>query len=211
MNDGESGQKDWIMLVLFWIFLALFLAAILLGQKGKAQDEGMANYQTIWDIAERYEYVGEVEREELSVLEKEEKMAEVESAQPEPEPTPPAPTPELKILARIIHAESRGEPYEGKLAVGAVIMNRVEASNFPNTIREVVFQPGQFSPVRNGSYYNTPSELSWDAAEAILAGEYSFPSDVLYFYNPDISSCNWIATTRGYRRIGGHMFSRPPE
>src|SRR5690606_23546038 len=71
---------------------------------------------------------------------------------------------DLYLLAQIIHAEAKGESYEGKLAVGNVIHNRVKSKQFPNSIRGVIFQKGQFQPVMNGSIYNEPSKESIRAA-----------------------------------------------
>ncbi len=112
-------------------------------------------------------------------------------------------------LARIINAESRGEPLLGKIAVGNVILNRVRSPQFPNTIYSVIFDRKygiQFSPVANGTIYLTPTEESVIAAKICLEG-YSVSSGILYFVNPKVSPSNWITRNRQlFRQIGNHAF-----
>ena len=112
---------------------------------------------------------------------------------------------DLYLLAQIIHAEAKGEPYEGKLAVGNVIHNRVKSKQFPNSIRDVIFQKGQFQSVRNESIYNKPSE------ESIRAAMESYHTNIigpaLYFYNPTLSTDTWITTRKTIKRIGNHIFA----
>ena len=112
---------------------------------------------------------------------------------------------DLYLLAQIIHAEAKGEPYEGKLAVGNVIHNRVKSEQFPNSIKGVIFQKGQFQPVMNGSIYNKPSE------ESIRAAMESYHKNIvgpaLYFYNPELSTDTWITTRKVIKRIGSHVFA----
>lgn len=119
---------------------------------------------------------------------------------------------DLYWLSRIIHAESEGEPYKGKVAVGSVIINRVNSGDFPNTVKGVIFEYykgiPQFSPVADGSIYNTPSEESIQAAKDAL--DYVRPvSDATYFFNPDKSAAKWIVENKTYlTRIGRHVFYR---
>lgn len=112
-------------------------------------------------------------------------------------------------LSRIIEAEAKNEPYEGKLAVGNVIMNRKKSSTFPNTIKEVIFdrQYGiQFTPTVNGSIYNIPSVDSIRAAKNALQGMNNI-GKCLYFQNPRIAKSNWVAKNRTYyERIANHDF-----
>lgn len=117
---------------------------------------------------------------------------------------------DLYWLSRIIHAEAQGETYEGKVAVGNVILNRVASSQFPNTVKGVVFdkQQGytQFSPVIDGSIYNTPSSESIQAAKDALSGSRPV-GDALYFLNPSKSTNFWIIKNRKYyKTIGDHDF-----
>lgn len=115
-------------------------------------------------------------------------------------------------LARIIHAEASGEPYTGKVAVGNVVLNRVKSKDFPNTIYNVIFEYymgiPQFSPVADGSIYNTPSSECVRAAEEALNGS-SPVGDATYFFNPDKAAGSWIVRNKQYiGRIGGHAFYR---
>ena len=116
---------------------------------------------------------------------------------------------EVYWLSRIINAESGGEILKGKIAVGNIVLNRVRSKSFPNTIYGVIFDKKygvQFSPVANGTIYNTPNAQSVIAAKICLEG-YSIDNDILYFVNPTISPSNWIVNTREfYAKIGNHAF-----
>lgn len=116
---------------------------------------------------------------------------------------------EVLWLARIIHAESSGESLLGKIAVGNVVLNRVRSSSYPNTIYGVIFDRKygvQFSPVLNGTIYNTPSYESTLAAKICLEG-FDISEGVLFFLHPEISSSSWIPNTRQYLfSIGAHDF-----
>ncbi|MBR5537038.1 MAG: cell wall hydrolase [Clostridia bacterium] len=113
-------------------------------------------------------------------------------------------------LARIIEAESGAEPYRGKLAVGNVILNRVKSADFPNSIYGVIFDRKngvQFTPVANGTIYNTPSEESVRAAKDCLSGT-SVVGNCLYFFNPKTATkAGWIIQNcRYFASIGNHDF-----
>ncbi len=115
---------------------------------------------------------------------------------------------EFDLLARIIHGKSQGEPYKGKVAVGAVVINRVLSPRFPPTINEVIYQEGQFSPVEAGAYLLPPSEKSQQAAREALAGE-DPTQGALYFYNPDRArDAGWVQYKETLVRIGNHLFLR---
>lgn len=114
-------------------------------------------------------------------------------------------------LSRIISAESRGECWEGKVAVGNVVLDRVRDPNFPNTIYGVIFDDrwgGQFEPVRNGTVYQEPTPESVLAARACLAGERAV-DNCLYFLAPDLTENHWIMENRDFvATIGVHWFYR---
>jgi len=116
---------------------------------------------------------------------------------------------EIFWLARIIHAEAQGEPFEGKLAVGNVVLNRVVDNDFPNTIYGVIFDRKngvQFTPVSNGAIYNNPSNESYYAADRALRGEKS-AGESLFFCNPVTSTNSWIMKNRPlFSVIGKHNF-----
>ncbi|SCG83047.1 Spore cortex-lytic enzyme SCLE [Proteiniborus sp. DW1] len=117
---------------------------------------------------------------------------------------------DLYWLSRIIHAEAGGEPYRGKVAVGNVVLNRVASSDFPNTIKGVIFEYykgiPQFSPVEDGTIYNSPSEESIQVAKDALNGVKPVGAST-YFFNPDKAAGKWIINNKTYvTRIGGHVF-----
>ena len=116
---------------------------------------------------------------------------------------------DLCWLSRIISAESRGECLKGQIAVGNVILNRVESPEFPDTIQGVIFdcKDGvQFEPVSNLTIYNEPTEQSVLAARLVLAGA-DAAGDSLYFFNPALSQGLWVRQNRTYHTtIGCHMF-----
>lgn len=116
---------------------------------------------------------------------------------------------DLYWLSRIVSAESSGEPYEGKLAVANVIINRKESNQYPNTIKGVIFdhQFGyQFTPVVNGTIYNTPTKESIQAAKEALDGVNNI-GKALFFVNSSKSQLTWIQNNRTfYKTIGNHDF-----
>ena len=114
---------------------------------------------------------------------------------------------EIISLARIIHGEARGEPFKGQIAVGAVVMNRVESDKFPDTIREVILQDGQFSCLFDGqANYQFPSEQEINAARAAMMG-YDPSRGSLFFYNPEIANLYWISGRPIVKSIGEHVFA----
>ena len=112
---------------------------------------------------------------------------------------------DLELLARIISAESRGEPYIGQVAVGAVVLNRVESSSFPDSISGVVYQPGAFTAITDGQINEAVTDSARRAARDALNG--SDPTGgALYYYNPDKTSNRWIRSRPVITRIGQHLF-----
>ncbi len=116
---------------------------------------------------------------------------------------------DLYWLSRIVAAESRGEPFIGQLAVANVVLNRVASPQFPGTVEGVIFDRKyavQFTPVANGTIYNTPDEASIAAAKLALEG-YTVSDEILYFLNPDLSTSFWVPQNRPYRfTLGTHDF-----
>lgn len=111
------------------------------------------------------------------------------------------------LLAQIIYAEAKGEPYEGMVAVANVVLNRVESNNFPGTIKNVVYQKGQFQPVSNGSINNHPSDEAIRAAKEAMKYR-NMSKDILYFYNPKIATSQWIFTRPVVSTVGNHAFAK---
>lgn len=111
------------------------------------------------------------------------------------------------LLARLVEAEAKGEPYAGKVAVATVILNRVDSSIFPNTIRDVIYQSGQFTPVSNGTINNPASNASKQAANEALAFREQ-GNGSLYFYNPKKTSNTWLRSKTVTKKIGNHVFAK---
>ena len=113
---------------------------------------------------------------------------------------------DLYWLSHVIYAESGNQSLEGKIAVGNVVMNRLESPNFPNTIKGVLYQRNQFSTVSNGTIYLTPNEQSVVAAKLVLEGV-NTAGDSLFFVNPKLSPNSWASRNRTYvATIGAHAF-----
>ncbi len=113
---------------------------------------------------------------------------------------------EMDILAKVIYSESRGEPYKGQVAVGAVVMNRIQSSQFPDTIKEVVFQNGAFTAVSDGQYWLTPNETAYKAAlDAVRGWDPTYNS--IYYFNPDTATSAWIWSRPQNIKIGKHIFA----
>lgn len=114
---------------------------------------------------------------------------------------------EVYTLAQCIHGEARGESYIGKVAVGAVIMNRVKSPLFPNTIAGVIFQPGAFTAVTDGQMFQPPDSSSMKAAQDALNG-WDPSGGAIYYYNPAKTTSQWIYSRPVIKVIGKHYFAR---
>ncbi len=112
---------------------------------------------------------------------------------------------EIDLLARTISAEARGEPYEGQVAVGAVILNRVEHPSFPNTIAGVVYQSGAFSCMDDGQFNQPISDTSRKAAVDAVNG-WDPSGGAIYYYNPVTATSKWIRSRPIIVTIGAHVF-----
>ena len=110
-----------------------------------------------------------------------------------------------RLLAKLVYAEARGESYKGKVAVAAVVLNRVGSSSFPNTLSGVVYQSGAFSSVSNGSINNTPNSECIRAALDAING-WDPTGGAIYYYNPKTASNGWIRTRPVITQIGNHIF-----
>ena len=113
---------------------------------------------------------------------------------------------DIALLARLIHAEARGESYTGQVAVGAVVLNRVRSSSFPNTISAVIYQPYAFTCVNDGQINLNPNQTAFSAAKDAMNGwDPSYGS--LYYYNPAIATSKWIFSRKTVVTIGKHVFA----
>lgn len=118
-------------------------------------------------------------------------------------------TSDVQLLARAINGEARGEPYEGQVAVGAVILNRVKSSSFPNTIAGVIYEPGAFTAVSDGQI-NVPiaenSTIVKAARDALNGWDPS--GGALYYFNPSTATNKWIWSRPLIKTIGKHRFCK---
>lgn len=114
---------------------------------------------------------------------------------------------EVELLARLISAEARGEPYAGQVAVGAVVLNRVKSGIFPNTIAGVIYDPWQFEPVQNGQIYLPPTPSAWKAVQDALRG-WDPSGGALYFFNPAKAGNSYLWSKVVTAWIGSHVFLR---
>jgi N-acetylmuramoyl-L-alanine amidase len=113
----------------------------------------------------------------------------------------------VNLLARVIYGESRGEPYTGQVAVGAVVMNRVKSSSFPNTISGVVYQSGAFDAVRDGQINLTPDSTAKKAAQDAING-WDPSYGAIYYFNPSTATNKWIWSRPMTVTIGKHRFCK---
>lgn len=114
---------------------------------------------------------------------------------------------DYRLLARIISAEARGESYEGQVAVGGVVLNRVKHSSFPNTIAGVVYQPGAFSAINDGQINQPVADSCYRAARDAING-WDASGGAIYYYNPDKTSNRWMRSRPVIKRIGRHLFCK---
>ena len=113
----------------------------------------------------------------------------------------------VNLLARAIYGEARGEPYTGQVAVGAVIMNRVRSSKFPNTIAGVIYQSGAFDAVSDGQINLTPDATAKKAAQDALNG-WDPSYGAIYYFNPSTATNKWIWSRPMTVTIGKHRFCK---
>ncbi len=113
---------------------------------------------------------------------------------------------DLYLLAKCVYAEARGEPYVGQVAVAAVILNRVESPEFPNTISGVIYQPWAFTAVHDGQINLEPNDTAYQAAKDALNG-WDPTYGCLYYYNPVTATSQWIYSRQVVITIGKHVFA----
>lgn len=115
---------------------------------------------------------------------------------------------DLNLLARVIAAEARGESYTGQVAVGAVILNRVAHSSFPDTVSGVVYQRGAFTCMTDGQFSSTTVPSSCTKAAKAAAGGWDPSGGALYYYNPAKTTNRWIRSRPVITTIGSHVFCK---
>ncbi|WP_370452911.1 spore cortex-lytic enzyme [Sporosarcina sp. BI001-red] len=112
---------------------------------------------------------------------------------------------DVKLIANAVYGESRGEPYEGQVAVAAVILNRIENPDFPNTVGGVIFQPGAFTAVSDGQIWLTPNDRAKEAVIDAMNG-WDPSENAIYYFNPVTATSKWIWSRPQIKKIGMHIF-----
>ena len=113
----------------------------------------------------------------------------------------------VNLLARLIYGEARGEPYTGQVAVGAVVMNRVKSSSFPNSISGVIYQSGAFDAVSDGQINMSPDSTAKKAAQDAING-WDPSYGAIYYFNPSTATNKWIWSRPMTITIGRHRFCK---
>lgn len=114
---------------------------------------------------------------------------------------------DIKLMANAVYGEARGEPYEGQIAVAAVILNRLESATFPNSVSGVIFEPLAFTAVADGQIWLTPNESAKKAVLDAING-IDPTGEALYYFNPDTATSNWIWGRPQIKKIGKHIFCK---
>jgi N-acetylmuramoyl-L-alanine amidase len=186
---------------------SIFYGAFLLGGHAHAATTHTVKHgETLWNIAKRYSVpLKQLQKQNgkyTDVLSPGEKLVI-------PETTISAS--EKDLLARLVHAEAKGEPYAGKVAVATVVLNRVDHPDFPDTIREVIYERSgghyAFTPVQNGTIYEPAGREAYHAVEEALAFR-GLGNGSLYFYNPKTAKSNWLRSKQVTVVIGNHVFAK---
>lgn len=114
---------------------------------------------------------------------------------------------DVYLLAQAVHAEANGEPYEGQVGVGAVILNRTQAPGFPKTLAGVIFEPSAFESVSNGTFFSPPESTNINAARDAMNG-WDPTGGAIFFWNPSKPVSGWIWSRPIITQIGAHVFAR---
>ncbi|MGJ9456836.1 spore cortex-lytic enzyme [Oceanobacillus sp. CF4.6] len=112
---------------------------------------------------------------------------------------------DIQLMANAVYGEARGEPYEGQVAVAAVILNRIESPTFPNTASGVIFEPRAFTAVADGQIWLEPNDKAKEAVIDAING-WDPSSNALYYFNPVTATSDWIWTRPQIKKIGKHIF-----
>ena len=114
---------------------------------------------------------------------------------------------DVNLLARLISAEARGEPYTGQVAVGAVVLNRIDHPSFPNTLAGVIYQKGAFSCLDDGQWNKPVADSAYKAARDALNG-WDPSGGAIYYFNPSTATSKWIWSRPLITTIGKHRFCK---
>lgn len=186
---------------------SIFCGAFLLGgQTYAATTHTVKHGETFWNIAKRYgvplKQLQKQNGKYTDVLFPGEKLVI---------PKTTISASEKDLLARLVHAEAKGEPYAGKVAVATIVLNRVDHPDFPDTIREVIYERSgghyAFTPVQNGTINEPADREAYRAVEEAIAFR-GLGNGSLYFYNPKTAKSNWLRSKQVTIIIGNHVFAK---
>lgn len=113
---------------------------------------------------------------------------------------------DVDLLARLVYSEARGESYKGQVAVASVVINRIHSSQFPNTMRGVIFEKRAFTAVDDGQFWLTPNTTARKAAIDAIRG-WDPSGDALFYFNPAVATSKWIWSRPQIKTIGKHIFT----
>lgn len=113
---------------------------------------------------------------------------------------------EIEMMAKLVYGEARGESFEGQVAVAAVVLNRLASPQFPNTVKDVIFEPRAFTAVDDGQYYSKPDKEAYRAVYAAISG-WDPTGEALYYFNPQTATSDWIWSRPQIKQIGKHIFA----
>ncbi|MDQ0270824.1 cell wall hydrolase [Cytobacillus purgationiresistens] len=159
--------------------------------------------ETLFDIALQ-SGVPEMELEKMNYKESDQIKAGEKIIVPKSEITEK----EEDLLARLVHAEAKGEPFDGKVAVALVVLNRVSDERFPDTIKDVIYEKKQFQPVDNGSINKSADKEAKKAVKEAIALDGKTDDETVFFFNPHIVSKTWLQTRTVTKEIGNHRFAK---
>lgn len=169
-------------------------------------DHTVEKGESLWDIGKE-KSVSVIQLKEANNL----KSNEIQPCQTIKIPNNNVSNEDRELLAKLVHAEAKGEPYAGKVAVATVVLNRVDSTEFPDTIKKVIYQVSNghyaFSPVQNGQINQAPSQEARDAVQEALAFRGQGKGS-LFFYNPVTSTSDWITSRNTLLTIGKHRFAK---
>ena len=192
-------------------------AVIAYSQKGSQGSEVEAVQQTLKDRglfnAEVTGYFGEKTEQAILRFQKQQGLAQTGVADQATlkrlgitiGSIPPATEANINLLARIISAEGRGEPYIGQVAIGAVIMNRIEHPSFPDTLAGIIYENGAFTALVDGQFNEPIADSAYDAARDALSG-WDPTGGCIYYYNPKKTSNQFMMSRPVQKVIGDHYF-----
>lgn len=195
INTKKSDFFVYLYIILFIVFVFSFGFETIFAQEDKEVTSGVLIDFVSLEKKESYNF--KLDNLKGFFVELEEKFNEAKEKERE-----------FLLLAKIIEAEAKGENIKGKIAVGNVIMNRVNSDKFPNTIEEVIFQKKQFTPVSNGMFQKAkPTKSTIEAVKRVMEGE-NFVSEALFFFNPKITNDKFSHSRIEVITIGNHRFTK---